>query len=441
MQGSDDALSRVGAHEGEAEERRGSGLAAAAVTSAPAGTASPPSGGGTPAPRTPSSPSPPFFYTGSGSTSAPGPDGSADGSTPPPLTTFLTSPSLLRTDVGAGSAGRGERPCGAAAPLDEIASLLPAYEAEGLLGLAGAMVPLLPPNFLLRNWGMYWRRALLHRSSAKPTHDGGHFFIGIGLLSTVTSRTEPRLYDSAARYSSGSFPCPLPIHSFTQPVTHSARIYSFNQTLQVVVENAPRALQPAIVRLCVQSLSAGWTVDVTHLASLQPSTPGSTPSPSKATPSASRRSSADGLETAAGASSSSTAASSASATATAPTRTLHSAGQLHSAPTADIEASPAPPRAAWAEASPATAAESISAPAFSGGAASPVASPLCVSPLSAPQRPWQFREGRLLALELVYAGGHFTWWLGEAGLVAWRGGLMVSHVSGTSSCCRSIRAR
>jgi hypothetical protein len=30
--------------------------------------------------------------------------------------------------------------------------LLPAFEAEGLLGLAVAMLPALPPLFLLRNW-------------------------------------------------------------------------------------------------------------------------------------------------------------------------------------------------------------------------------------------------------------------------------------------------
>ena len=61
------------------------------------------------------------------------------------------------------------------APSDAAPLLLPAYEAEGLLGLAVAMLPNLPALFLLRNWAEVWRILdvyLAHQVSAPqgPRH-------------------------------------------------------------------------------------------------------------------------------------------------------------------------------------------------------------------------------------------------------------------------------
>jgi hypothetical protein len=57
---------------------------------------------------------------------------------------------------GAGRGGSGGCACsGVSVP--SSARLLPAYEAEGLLGLAVAMLPDLPPLFLLRNWAEHWK--------------------------------------------------------------------------------------------------------------------------------------------------------------------------------------------------------------------------------------------------------------------------------------------
>ena len=54
--------------------------------------------------------------------------------------------------------------------------LLPAFEAEGLLGLAVAMLPSLPPSFLIRNWAQYWGtldRYLAHQVP-RASRDGSH---------------------------------------------------------------------------------------------------------------------------------------------------------------------------------------------------------------------------------------------------------------------------
>ena len=98
--------------------------------------------------------------------------------------------------------------------------LLPAFEAEGLLGLCVALLPDLPPLFLLRNWAQYWGvldRYLAHNAS--------------------TVRQKCSLF------------------------------------FQQLIVAAPPPLRPALLRLVIQSLSAGWHVDVPLLTHLHPATP------------------------------------------------------------------------------------------------------------------------------------------------------------------------
>ena len=95
--------------------------------------------------------------------------------------------------------------------------LLPAFEAEGLLGLCVALLPDLPPLFLLRNWAQYWGvldRYLAHNAS--------------------TVRQKCSLF------------------------------------FQQLIVAAPPPLRPALLRLVIQSLSAGWHVDVPLLTHLHP---------------------------------------------------------------------------------------------------------------------------------------------------------------------------
>ena len=107
---------------------------------------------------------------------------------------------------------------------DSTPSLLPDYESEGLIGLLVALIPLLPPSFLLRNWSLHW--PVLDRYLAHTA--------------------------STVRQRSSSF---------------------FGQLL----EHTPHTLKPTLARLALQSLASGWHVEVSHLCRLNPATPIATP--------------------------------------------------------------------------------------------------------------------------------------------------------------------
>ena len=98
--------------------------------------------------------------------------------------------------------------------------LLPAAEAEGLLGLAVALIPLLPPQFVIRNWPAYW-----------------------SVLDAYLAHNA-----STVRQTCSSF-------------------------FQKLLDAAPVELRCALLRLCLQSLGAGWHIDINMLTNLNPATP------------------------------------------------------------------------------------------------------------------------------------------------------------------------
>lgn len=203
----------------------------------------------------------------------------------------LASPSAMAGAVAPMSAAASE----AAAHVAGSPPLLGDAEAEGLLGLAAALLPRLPPAVLLRNWARYWYG--LSRYLAHPA-------------STV----------------------------------RQACSFFFAR----VLETSPAPLRAPLVRLCLQSLAAEWPVDVHALCDLTPATPIATP--------------------------------------TTATPTMADA----------VDAVGAPPPATARAASSTSAATGLSSPT------PPTLSPLGVSHVS--QQPtWEWREGRMLALELIYA--------------------------------------
>lgn len=181
---------------------------------------------------------------------------------------------------------------------------LSAFEAEGLLSLAAAVLPGLPPCFVLRNWGRVWPVLEAYLSHA---------------ASTVRQ--------------------------------------ACSALFRAALDAAPTRLHPILVRLMLQSISAGWHVDSTSLSRLNPTTP----SPSPAGPSHSPSNGASS-----GASLGVAACSPASSTAPHTAR-----WPLAAASTAESDAALCHPKPR-------------------------------LEAVSERQLSWQSREGRLLALELVY---------------------------------------